>query len=50
MLFDEDLRAPHAEYVLGFRGLEAKPFDKIPDFSRATDFDAYLASLTIAER
>ena len=46
VLFDDDLRASQAKYVLGYRGFESKDFDKITDFSRASDFDLYLANLT----
>lgn len=46
VLFDQDLRSSHSEYVLGYRGFEQKDFDKIPDFSRSLDFDLYLANLT----
>ena len=46
VLFEDDLRAAEAKYVLGLRGFEEKDFDKITDFQRSEDFGSYLASLT----
>ena len=46
VLFDEDLRASTAEFVLGFRGFDVNDFDRITDFSRADNLDSYLSQLT----
>lgn len=46
VLFDDDLRSERGTFVLGYRAFDDGEFDKVSDFSIASDLSSYLASLT----